>query len=45
MGLSVNDLDFFTVGDIYDMLAEQNNDGVEYPQKATQADIRAFFGG
>lgn len=44
LGLSDEALADMTVGMIYDMLIEQANDREEYPYKATQADIEAFFG-
>lgn len=33
-----------TIGMVYDLLAEQANDQEQYPYKATQEDINAFFG-
>ena len=33
-----------TMGMVYDMLIERSNDQENYPIKATQADIIAFFG-
>ena len=33
-----------TLGMVYDMLIEQANDAYEYPYKAQNADLRAFFG-
>lgn len=33
-----------TVGMVYDLMTEQANDQEKYPYKATQDDIRAFFG-
>lgn len=33
-----------TVGMVYDMLTERANDREQYPYKATQEDIEAFFG-
>lgn len=38
-------LDHLTLGEVYDMLTERANDREQYPYKATQADIEAFFGG
>lgn len=43
-GLSDEALAGFSIGMIYDMLTEQQNDGHEYPAKATADDIAAFFG-
>lgn len=34
-----------TMGMVFDMLIEQDNDHEQYPVKATQADIDYFFGG
>lgn len=44
LGLSDQALSEMTMGMIYDMLIEQNNDSEEYPYKATQEDIEMFFG-
>lgn len=44
LGLSDEALNGMTVGMVYDMLIEQANDREEYPIKATQDDIYAFFG-
>ncbi len=33
-----------TIGMVYDMLIEQANDAEEYPYRATQDDIKRFFG-
>ena len=32
-----------SMGMVYDMLIEKSNDNEEYPYKATQEDIDAFF--
>lgn len=45
LNLSAEDLAEMTCGMVYDMLIEQSNDREDYPLKATQADIYAFFGG
>ena len=45
LGLSWEMLDHLTPGAVYDMLIEQSNDQEQYPYKATQSDIEAFFGG
>ena len=42
--LSDTALSQMTMGMVYDMLIEKGNDNEEYPIKATQADIRRFFG-
>lgn len=44
LGLSDEALDGMTIGMVYDMLIEQANDREDYPIKATQEDIEAFFG-
>lgn len=44
-GLSDEALSNMTMGMVYDMLTEEGNDREEYPIKATQDDITAFFGG
>lgn len=44
LGLSVEALHNMTMGMVYDMIIEMANDREEYPIKATQEDIRAFFG-
>ena len=44
LGLSREDLDDMTVGMVLDMLTERANDHYQYPYKATQEDIYAFFG-
>jgi len=44
LGLSDEALSNMTMGMVYDMLIEKANDREEYPIKATQADIEAFFG-
>lgn len=42
--LSDSALSSMSMGMVYDMLAERMNDKEEYPYKATQDDIEAFFG-
>lgn len=39
MGLSMADLDVLTIGTVYDMIIERNNDDYEYAYIATQEDI------
>ena len=39
LGLSVADLDYISVGMVFDMLVEKQNDSYDYPVLATQADI------
>ena len=43
LGLSDEALTGMTMGMIYDLYTEKANDRHEYPYKATQADIDAFF--
>lgn len=42
MGISFRDLALVTVGMIFDMMTESQNDRYEYPYKATQADFDRF---
>ena len=44
LSLSDEALDSMTIGMVYDMYTEKANDREEYPYKATQSDIEAFFG-
>lgn len=44
LGLSDKSLADMTMGMVYDMLIEKQNDQEEYPLKATQEDIDSFFG-
>lgn len=43
LGLSRDDLNEMTIGMVYDMLTEKENDQEKYPYKATQDDINSFF--
>lgn len=43
LGLSDQALADMTMGMVYDMLIEQDNDHVDYPVLADQEDILAFF--
>lgn len=45
LGLSFDEMDALDVGDIYDLITEQNNDSFQYPYEATEADFKNFFGG
>ena len=45
LGLSDEALRGMTMGMVYDMYIEKANDMEDYPIKATQQDIYAFFGG
>lgn len=44
LNLSDEALGNMSLGMVYDMLTEKVNDKEEYPDKATQEDIEAFFG-
>lgn len=44
LNLSDEALYGMTMGMVYDMYTEKGNDREEYPIKATQDDIEAFFG-
>ena len=44
LNLSDEALSHMSMGMVYDMLTEQGNDQEEYPYKATQEDIYAYFG-
>ena len=45
LGLSDEALSGMTMGMVYDLLCEKDNDTFEYPIRATQEHIDAFFGG
>lgn len=45
LGLHTEDLAQMSMGMVYDMAIEKANDEYKYPYKATQEDIKAFFGG
>ena len=42
LGLRLSDLEEITLGDLIDMIIENDNDNYEYPIKATQDDFRSF---
>jgi len=44
LNLSDSALSSMSVGMVYDMLTEKMNDKENYPYKANQDDIEAFFG-
>lgn len=44
LGIKFEELDYFTVGEIYDLITESGNDREEWDRKATQEDIKALFG-
>ena len=39
LGLSIGDLEYLSIGMVYDMLIESLNDKYDYPALATQSDI------
>ena len=39
VGLSMQDLEYLTIGLVSDMFTEKSNDNYDYPYVATQADI------
>lgn len=45
VGIRVPDLNFLTIGDVFDILTESGNDSFEYPKKGTEGDFKAMFGG
>ncbi len=42
MGIAVGELDLLSVGMILDMIAERQNDDLEWPELATQEDFDRF---
>ena len=42
LGMTTADVDRLTVGFIYDMIIEKDNDNYDWPVKATQADFDKF---
>lgn len=42
LGFSIQELESITVGMVYDMISEKNNDDVEYDTTATVDDINRF---
>lgn len=44
LGLHTDDLAGMDMGMVYDLATEKENDEIQYPYKATQEDIEAFFG-
>lgn len=43
MGISIRDLDMLTIGMVDDMNTESSNDGYEYPEEATNEDIKKML--
>ena len=44
MGLSIEDLNYLTLGTVYDMMTEKMNDDYDWPLKATTEDVYALAG-
>ena len=42
LGIPVRDMELLTIGMIYDMYAEAENDKIDYPIIATQSDFDNF---
>ena len=42
LGLSMSDLDLLTIGVVYDMMTERENDNESYDYVGTQADMDNF---
>lgn len=42
MGMSIEDTDLLTMGEIFDMITESSNDSYEYETIATQDDFDRF---
>lgn len=38
-GIAISDLEYLSIGLVYDMFTESANDSYDYPYKATQDDI------
>lgn len=45
LGFSTEELDYYTVGQILDLLIEQHNDGEKWPIKGDGAMLRGMFMG
>lgn len=45
LGLSDEALANMSLGMVYDLMTERENDSYEYPYKAQKGDLKAFFGG
>lgn len=43
IGLSLMEMEYLTIGEVYDMVIEQGNDYEEWDAKATQEDIDKFM--
>ena len=43
IGLSLMEMEYLTIGEVYDMVIEQGNDYEEWDAKATQDDIDKFM--
>ena len=44
LGIGINELGDYTIGEITDMIIEKANDYEEYPEVAEGQDIHSFFG-
>ena len=44
LGLTLDEMEKMSVGDVFDMMTESMNDQEEYDYKATQEDFDAFRG-
>ena len=42
VGISIRDLDFLTIGGVFDIRTEKSNDGVKYRRIAEQVDFDKF---
>lgn len=45
LGLSDEALNSMSMGMVFDLCTEKGNDKYEYPYKATNEDVKSFFGG
>ena len=45
LGLSKSDLDDMTIGMVYDMMIERENDNEKYPIKGEPGTLKNFFAG
>lgn len=45
MGLTLEELNLISIGIVWGMIIESNNDQVKYPKKAGKKQFREFLGG
>lgn len=45
LGLSREDLEEYTIGMVYDLLIEKENDSIKYPYKGAPGSLRHFLTG